>query len=217
MATDLIDLGEGAIAFVPARAAQGPLPVLILLHGAGGDAAGMIGMFRAQAEAQGVALVAPQAAGSSWDLILAAAAYRRQGGDSTLRLSGGDSARVERALEGLARRSNVDAGRVVLGGFSDGASYALSIGPVRPDLYQAIAAFSPGFSARPPRAPGRQPVFVSHGQADRVLAFARARGTIVPELRAAGHEVTFHPFAGRHTVPDEAIAAALRMVAAPAG
>lgn len=211
----VIDVGEGAMAFIPARRGAEALPVLVLLHGAGGDAVGMMAVFQATAEAHGVALLAPKSAGRTWDLILAAVAQRQQrGGPSTLRLSGGDSARVESALDRLTALARVDRGRVVLSGFSDGASYALSIGPLRPDLYRAIVAFSPGFSARPARAPGRQPVYVSHGRSDRILSFARAEEVVVPALRAAGHEVSFHPFAGGHTIPQDVIAAALRIAAA---
>lgn len=217
MAAGIVDLEEGAMAFLPA-ARDRPLPVMVLLHGAGGDAAGMITALRAQAEAHGVALVAPRAAGATWDLILSAAAYREdRSRPATLRLSGGDSERIERALERLDARADVDRARVTLAGFSDGASYALSIGPLRPDLYRAIIAFSPGFAARPPRARGRQPVLVSHGERDRVLAFARTRDTIVPALRAAGHAATFEPFAGGHIIPDAIIADAMRITVEPTG
>jgi phospholipase/carboxylesterase len=53
-------------------------------------------------------------------------------------------------------------------GFSDGASYALSIGLTNGDLFTHVVAFSPGF-ASPVAYTGKPPVFVSHGTHDEVL------------------------------------------------
>jgi len=212
----VIDLGDGALAYLPERAPGAPAPVMVVLHGAGGDAVGMIAAFRAEADRRGIALVAPRSAGSTWDLIQAAVAYREGRSGARLRLGGGDAARVEAALDRLGAQAALDARRVTLAGFSDGASYALTIGPTRPDRYRAIIAFSPGFQARPASASGRQPVFVSHGRADRLLAFDGARDRVVPAMRAARHAVTFRPFAGGHTIPAEIIAEAFGRAAAPA-
>lgn len=203
----MVELDEGAIAFVPASAVEGSAPMLVLLHGAGGQASGMIDRFRRVAEAEGLVLLAPQSAGRTWDLILAASSSR---GSGTFRFSGGDSARVERAIDRLGERASIAGDRVTLAGFSDGASYALSLGPTRPDLYQSILAFSPGFVARATGAAGRQRVFVAHGRRDNILPFARSRDVVVPQLRSAGHPVTFHPFDGGHVISDEAIIEAMR-------
>jgi phospholipase/carboxylesterase len=62
----------------------------------------------------------------------------------------------------------VDAGRLAVEGFSDGASYALSIGLTNGDLLTHVVAFSPGF-ASPVAYTGKPPVFVSHGTHDEVL------------------------------------------------
>jgi phospholipase/carboxylesterase len=85
-------------------------------------------------------------------------------------------------------------------GFSDGASYALSLGLANADLFTHVLAFSPGFvvPARPARTPS---VYVSHGRADDVLPIARTTRRIVPRLRAAGIPVQVHEFDGGHTVP----------------
>src|SRR5205085_1473653 len=55
--------------------------------------------------------------------------------------------------------------RTGFGGFSDGASYALSLGLGNGDLAEALIAFSPGFAA-PSAAVGRPRVWISHGRAD---------------------------------------------------
>ena len=54
---------------------------------------------------------------------------------------------------------DVDRQRVCASGFSDGASYALSLGAANGDLFTHIAAFSPGFM-RPPVSVGEQCCFV---------------------------------------------------------
>lgn len=205
----LVELGEGALAYVPAGALNEPAPLLVLLHGAGGQANGMIERFRRVAEAEGLVLLAPQSAGRTWDLILAASASR---GSGTFRFSGGDSDRIERAMDRLSDRTSLDSDRVTLAGFSDGASYALSLGPTRPGLYRSILAFSPGFTARAAGAAGRQPIFIAHGRRDNILPFARSRDIVVPQLRSAGHSVTFHPFDGGHSIGEEAITQAIRFL-----
>ena len=68
-------------------------------------------------------------------------------------------------------------GTVTVCGFSDGASYALSIGLANGDLFGHVLAWSPGFVA-PPEFVGRPRVFVSHGTDDRVLPIDRcSRGS----------------------------------------
>src|SRR3712207_7974813 len=51
-------------------------------------------------------------------------------------------------------------------GFSDGASYALSLGIPNGDLFTHLVAFSPGFAA-PDGQRGHPRVFVGHGVDDR--------------------------------------------------
>ena len=96
----------------------------------------------------------------------------------------------------------VDPGRVAVGGFSDGASYALSLGITNGDLFGHILAFSPGFTA--PAAQVSSPrIFVSHGTRDEVLPIDRCSRRIVPQLERAGYEVQYREFEGGHVVPPE--------------
>ena len=91
---------------------------------------------------------------------------------------------------------------MVLHGFSDGASYALSLGLLNGDLFSHVIAFSPGFvgSAEPF---GNPPVFISHGTADEILPIEQTSLRIVPSLKRRGYRVTYREFAGPHTVPPE--------------
>jgi len=95
---------------------------------------------------------------------------------------------------------SVDRTRVAVGGFSDGATYAVSLGLVNGDLFHRILAFSPGFIVD--ATPHGQPrVFVSHGKADDILPIDRCSRVIVAGLRKRGYDVTYREFDGGHEMP----------------
>ena len=94
----------------------------------------------------------------------------------------------------------IDPQRIAVGGFSAGASYALSIGLANGGLFTHVSAYSPGFNAAPARE-GRPRVFVSHGTSDGVLPINATSRRIVPQLRREGYEVEYEEFTGLHTVP----------------
>ncbi|MBA3548730.1 MAG: phospholipase, partial [Nannocystis sp.] len=98
-------------------------------------------------------------------------------------------------------RHAIDRARLAIGGFSDGASCALSIGLINGDLFTDSLACSPGFMT-PTRREGRPRVFISHGVQDAVLPIDCCRRRIAPILRTAGHAVDYHEFAAGHIVPD---------------
>jgi phospholipase/carboxylesterase len=170
--------------YVPAG---GPRRLVVVLHGAGGRPADALGLLRPVADAAGLLLLAPASTGRTWDVIL--------GG------YGPDVARLDAAVAMVGRRWQVRPGPWTIAGFSDGASYALSLGLANGDLVERIVAFSPGVAAPAARV-GRPPVFVSHGTADRVLPIDRCGRRIVRDLRAGGYAVTYEEFAGGHAVPD---------------
>src|SRR5215208_5513153 len=92
--------------------------------------------------------------------------------------------------------------RVAIGGFSDGASYALSLGITNGDLFTHVIAFSPGFMA-PAGQTGTPRIFVSHGTRDGVLPIERCSRRIVPELERGGYDVLYREFDGGHTISGE--------------
>jgi predicted esterase len=99
-------------------------------------------------------------------------------------------------------------------GFSDGASYSLSLGLANADLFTHIIAFSPGFLVPTPRT-GTPHVYLSHGRADTVLSIDRTSRRIVPGLRAAGIPVEVHEFEGPRTVPPDVAEGAARWLTSP--
>lgn len=173
-------------------------PLLLLLHGAGGDAAGTLRMLEAPARAAGVALLVPESRGPTWDVIL--------GG------FGPDVAFLDAALRHAFAVAAISPERLGIGGFSDGASYALSLGLANGDLFRWVLAFSPGFAA-PPSVTGRPRVYVSHGDADNVLPVDRCSRRLVPRLRQAGYAIRYDEFAGGHNVPAQLASEALALLA----
>src|SRR6476661_8962481 len=92
-----------------------PTPLLVLLHGATQSSmlwtrATLAGLFDNPA----IIVVAPDSREGTWDLSL--------GG------YGPDVRFIDSALELAFQKCNIDPARIALGGFSDGASYALSLG-----------------------------------------------------------------------------------------
>jgi phospholipase/carboxylesterase len=171
-----------------------PAPLVVLLHGAGGDAENGLSVLRRRADDAGLILLAPASRGPTWDVILDG--------------FGPDVAALDRALGSAFGRYAIDPDRLAVGGFSDGASYALSLGLTNGDLITHVIAFSPGFMA-PVRRRGQPRLFLSHGTDDRVLPIEPCSRRIVPQVRRAGYDVTYREFDGPHAVPAEIARAAV--------
>ncbi|HEX7122274.1 MAG TPA: alpha/beta hydrolase-fold protein [Gemmatimonadaceae bacterium] len=161
-------------------------PLVVMLHGAGSGAERGLRPFESLADEHGLVLLAPDSRRASWDL--------RYGG------YGADVSFIDRALAWVFRHCAIDAARVAVAGFSDGASYALALGITNGDLFRRIVAFSPGFLVISQPA-GTPAVYVSHGTDDRVLPIDRCSRLIVPKLREAGYAVEYKEFDGGHVVP----------------
>jgi predicted esterase len=181
-------LAEGYL-YVPAGYwEETPSALVLLLHGAGEDARDGLAQMREQADEAGLILLAPGSRGPTWDLILNRGRY------------GADLAAIDRALGYAFARCAIDPERVGVGGYSDGASYALSLGLANGDLFSHVLAFSPGFLA-PTGQMGSPRVFVSHGTRDGWLPIDSCSRRIVPRLERAGYEVRYREFEGGHVVP----------------
>ena len=169
----------------------------MFLHGAGSSAASVIGLLADEAAEHPAIIFAPDSRSRTWDVI--------QGG------FGPDVEFIDGALTRLFSAWPVDPTRIALAGFSDGASYALSLGLGAGDLFSHVLAFSPGFAA-PAAQIGRPRVFVTHGVHDPVLPIDRCSRRVVPRLRHAGYDVTYEEFDGGHVVPPALARRALRWV-----
>jgi predicted esterase len=101
-----------------------------------------------------------------------------------------------------------DVRRTALAGFSDGASYALTLGLANGDLVEHVLAFSPGYVGKLP-AVGSPGVWVSHGTHDRVLPIEVCGRRIAGRLRDEGYEVRYVEYGGGHVLRPEDVAAAV--------
>lgn len=177
-----------------------PAPLLVLLHGAGGEAEQLLGPFEATAERHGILLLAPDSRGRTWDVILDG--------------FGPDIGFLDRALAQTFAHYAVDPMHVAVGGFSDGASYALSLGLGNGGLFRHVLAFSPGFVAAE-QVEGRPRLFVTHGIRDEVLPIGRTSRVLVPRLREAGYDVAYREFPGGHLVPPDLVEAGIEWLLRP--
>jgi phospholipase/carboxylesterase len=167
--------------------ADKPAALAVMLHGAGGDAEHGLSYLQHHAEANNLILLAPASREYSWDII----ATEEFGPDIIL---------IDQALSYLFGHYSIDGSRIAVGGFSDGASYALCIGLTNGDLFTHIIAFSPGFYfANELR--GEPAVFISHGTDDDVLPIDHCSRRIVQALRRENLPLLYREFKGRHEIP----------------
>ncbi|HEV2060696.1 MAG TPA: hypothetical protein VGR11_15195 [Solirubrobacteraceae bacterium] len=193
--------GRDGLLHVPLAGVRRASPLVVVLHGAGASGFDAMMLLRDLCETRGLVLLAPDSRGSSWDFL--------RGG------FGPDVAFIDRALEHVFARCSIDPARIALAGFSDGASYALSLGIANGDLFTHLIAFSPGFAA-PKTQVGQPRVFVTHGTDDVVLPIERCSRLLVPRLRAGGHDVVYEEFDGGHKVPRELANRAIQWLVADA-
>jgi len=161
-----------------------PLPVLILLHGGGHHASDWFGSYGRRAEKGRFIIVAPDSFGRTWGST----------GDFKP-----DVARINSSLAAVFSRYAVDPDRIIVGGFSDGASYALSFGLFNGDRVRGAIAFSPGYLIGQ-QGRGHPSFFISHGLQDTMLPIEGSR-SYVDLLRKGGYTVVYREFSGGHEVP----------------
>lgn len=183
-----LESNRDAILYAPQNTTPSSVPLLVMLHGATQSAEDMFWYLGDTPEKAGVAVLAPNSRNTTWDAM---------GGSF-----GVDVAHLNRALERVFETVAIDQTRIAVGGFSDGASYALSLGLINGDLFRSVVAFSPGFviSGTPL---GKPRIFISHGTHDRILPINRCGRRIAAELIARGYEVNFREFDGDHEIPND--------------
>ncbi len=185
---------EGLIRVPDNRALAGqPLPLIVMLHGAGSGAERTLRRLAPIADAALVVL--PESLGPTWDII-------EEGS------YGPDIARLDAALARVFAAWPVDPARLAIAGFSDGASYAFSLALMNGDLFSHALIFSPGF-AMPTCIHGKADFFISHGVLDEVLNIDFGTRRLVKRLLDGGWGVRYVEFDGGHTLPEPVARAAL--------
>jgi phospholipase/carboxylesterase len=187
--------GQAARMRVTPAGTVGPRALAVVLHGAGGSSASALDAFRGGWDEPGLVLIAPAAKGQTWSIL-------RSETDVDLES-------VNLALAAAYERCRIDRRRIAVGGFSDGATYALTLGVSNGDLFPAIMALSPG-GIIGGQQQGVPRIFVSHGTEDTVLPIERAGDAVVKTLRDAGYPVTYRRFRGGHEASPATSKAAVR-------
>jgi phospholipase/carboxylesterase len=196
-----LDAQRDAFLRVPPATPRGrSLPLVLLLHGAGGRAERVMRAIGTHADREQCLVLAPDSRARTWDAVTGS--------------FGPDIEFIDQALAVVFSRWAVDSRRVGVAGFSDGATYSLALARSNGDLFSRGIAFSPGFLL--PIHPVQRPrLFVSHGTHDRVLAIDLTSRPLVAELRRNGYQVEYREFDGDHEIPPGVAADAMRWFAGP--
>lgn len=187
LALGLADKKDGYIYVPKGYTKESPAALAVMLHGAGGQAEQGLSLLKKYADDHNIILLAPSSREGTWDIIV------KDG-------FGPDVIYIDQALALAFERYAIDTNRIAIGGFSDGASYALCLGLTNGDLFTHILAFSPGFAYTLDRN-GKPAVFISHGTYDRVLPIDPCSRRIVPQLKSQGLKVNYLEFNGAHEIP----------------
>jgi phospholipase/carboxylesterase len=172
--------------YVPKKYQPGvAMPLWMMLHGFGGSGDSARGLFPL-AEEFGVIILAPESREITWgrsipgfddDVHFLAPAYRH--------------------VTGIL---DVDRSRVALGGVSDGAGYALSMGLAYGDVFNHLVVLAGGQMV-PFRRQGKPRLFFAHGTTDTTMPIDVTARKFVSQLKAEGYDVTYHEYEGGHRVP----------------
>ena len=178
--------GSNAVVYVPASVdAAKPVGLVLFLHGANRTVDFFVDGHKPVADTTNVIVLAPYATIGTWDAI--------NGPFSN------DITIIDSALAWVFQRWSIDPAKIVISGFSDGATYSLAVGRANGDFFTRVVAYSPGFLIEV-AAKGKPPILVSHGTEDVILSFQYTKNVIVPTLRDLGHTVDFREFTGPHAV-----------------
>lgn len=183
--------------FVPetlAKNDKGEVPLLVMFHGANGSMEKVRPFLQKHAEEQGFLLLLPQSTFPTWDLTV--------GGN------GPDLARLEAALIQAANHFTINPQHFGFCGFSDGASYSLSIGISNGDLLSHVIVMSGGFMNV--YKPNGQPrVFIAHSPEDEQLPIDTSGRKHAAMLKNSGYDVIYHEFHGPHVIHPDVVEKAI--------
>ncbi|WP_238266046.1 alpha/beta hydrolase [Cupriavidus pauculus] len=184
-----------AVLYVPPGLGPGPVPLMVMFHGAGGFPEKVLPFIEPHADAHGFLVLAPHSTYPTWDIVI--------GGN------GPDLEALQRALVAVTSRYRIRQDQLAFAGFSDGASYALSIGITNGDIASHVIAFSGGFMSVFTQE-GAPRVFIAHGLVDEQLPIQTSGRTNAAKLTAAGYDVEYVEFNGTHVIQPPIVTEAIR-------
>lgn len=177
-----------------------PVPLLVMFHGAGGDANRVLPHLVAHARHRRFLLLAPQSMFATWDIVIAG--------------HGPDLQRLDGALAAVASHFRLDPACLAFAGFSDGGSYALSLGLTNGDVASHVIGLSAGFMNAFTQT-GTPRVFLAHGRSDRQLPIETSAHPHARRLLEGGYDLTLQPFDGDHVIVPWVVARAVEFFLGP--
>ncbi len=180
---------QEAFMYVPTGyKASVPSAFMLVFHPENSTAFAGIQLFQAHADAANIILLSVDSYGTTWDYLV----------NENFGL---DVQFTSDALAAAFKVVNVDAARVAVGGFSDGGTYALTVGRTNGDLFSHVIAFSPS-EMLPYTTKGSPKFFISQGLNDTFDDPVDSGRFITSNLIAAGYTVDYVEFNGAHEIPD---------------
>lgn len=176
------------------------VPLVVMFHGAGGSADKVLPFLAEHARLHQFLLLLPQSQFPTWDLVI--------GGN------GPDLERLENSLSAVANHFAIDPAHLAFAGFSDGGSYALSIGVTNGDVVSHIIVFSSGFMSVFTQN-GTPRIFIAHGLQDEQLPIETSARPHTAKLEAAGYDVTLLEFNGPHAIQPAVVELAMHFFLEP--
>ena len=174
--------------YTPGRA----WPLVVALHGGSGNGRNFLWSWLRDARSHGAILVAPTATGPTWALM---------GEDA-------DTPNLNRILDAVKGRWNIDAGRMLLTGMSDGGTFCYVTGLEDASPFTHLAPVSATFHplmaemASADRLRGL-PIYLTHGALDWMFPVQTARQTHAV-LSTAGADIVYRELDDlSHCYPDE--------------
>lgn len=148
---------------IPEHAPSTRIPLIVLLHGRGGNGQRPMSAWQDLARKEGIALASPDSLGEGWTLAA-------DGPDYFYAL-----------IETVKKAAPIDDRRVYLFGHSSGGHQVLSIGPLESEYFAAIAVHAGGLNPTEriflQQARRKIPVAMWHGRADTIVPVEMARDT----------------------------------------
>ena len=170
-----------------------PWPLVVALHGGYGHGRDFLWMWLKEAKSRRFLLLAPSSRLQTWNIVKPDYDYET----------------LISALEMIHNAWNIDPGRLLLTGLSDGATYALACGLAENSPFTALAPIA---GVLPPRGLNQvqgKRIFWVHGRHDWMFPVRQARQDC-EQLQNAGADVTLNVIEDlSHTYPREQNAAIL--------
>jgi len=189
-AIDLVKGAGSAVLLTPSEIDPAKkYPLFTVLHGAGRQNEMLVKACRDEPDRRNAFFLVPRSVEPTWDLIV--------GGERS------DLDFLEYAYDLIYRRYPIDEERQVLIGYSDGASYALSVAVSNPRIFEAALCWAAGFvmfDGTGVSPEDRKPeIYLEYGTHDELFPFERIALPMKENLTRAGYPVEFSvDEGGRH-------------------